>query len=695
MKTNKSMSALGLLFEGFRQCKMIGILTLIITALGAALPPIGVMISAEEDYVREVVNAYEINPLMMLVLLAIPLMALMLFHFLDSRAASDLYHALPHKRITLYVSYAGAILLWLLLLIVVSSLVSVIFCAFSHDYIKLMMDSVVPFAASVFLMSLLIVGGMLVAMSLTGTIFTNIILTGLILFLPRFCYSVLRTVTLSSIPFVSSTGSSGIFANENNLLVTLLVSLFDMDASSSIYDVLSPQWQSVVYTLVLALIYLALGAWVFCRRRSEAAGQSAPTRMHQHVYRIVLTMAYCVFVTAIFVNDLFEGDVDAGVLFGYAVLYLIGILIYFIYELITTKRWRNLLTALPGLAVVAVLNVGVGLGVHLAQNHIVAQRPAASEIESISVGVDDGMIGRQYGAMDYSTYVSLASGNIQITDPTAISLVSYYLDENIKTWETGEDAYWNKYYTSRANEEQTYLEYHVTIRTKHDELARTVLIPVSESDKMMTALESNPDYMSIWRNPPEPIDGTMYSVTGMENKLNDEDMAVLFDQYREEMKAAPFDELYAKQSNYETADVIIQYSFNDDGSIYELECPIYADLMPKTLEKFYQMIYDKQAMDMDKLEEEVQSGKYTEISVDAYNETINAYSYGSGENINEVFEQLKSYILDEPVQAGGAYVYIWLYPEDYNEDNLGLMLPLRPEFFNDEFIREHFEFVER
>lgn len=133
MKQKKMHFSLRLLWEGFQQCKMIGIFSAVIVVLGAVLEPVAqaISLSSSPHYTKVVYEAWAINVTLLVVLLAAPLMTLMLFHFLDNRAASDLYHALPHKRITLYLSYAGAVLLWVVLLLVLGTLASVITCGFT------------------------------------------------------------------------------------------------------------------------------------------------------------------------------------------------------------------------------------------------------------------------------------------------------------------------------------------------------------------------------------------------------------------------------------------------------------------------------------------------------------------------------------------------------------------------------------
>ena len=140
MKHKHSLFSFSLMWEGFRQCQMIGIFALVLVVLGAVLTPAGYAINAAGDpyFIRQVLKVYAVNPVLFLAAPAAPLMTLVLFHFLNSRAASDLYHALPHKRITLYLSYAASILAWVLLLLVVGTVSSLIACAAVHKYITVL-----------------------------------------------------------------------------------------------------------------------------------------------------------------------------------------------------------------------------------------------------------------------------------------------------------------------------------------------------------------------------------------------------------------------------------------------------------------------------------------------------------------------------------------------------------------------------
>ena len=699
MKQKKTHFSLWLLWEGFQQCKMIGIFSAVIVVLGAVLEPVAQAISlgGSPYYTKVVYEAWGINVTLLVVLLAAPLMTLMLFHFLDNRAASDLYHALPHKRITLYLSYAGAVLLWVVLLLVLGTLTSVITCGFTHKYITLLTDSLLPFAASLFCMSFLLVAGMLVSMSVTGTVFTNVLFAGILLFLPRLCVLGLQSSMANALPFLSDSAGTGFFRNANNLLFSGVNVAFNMSENdgTSIETVFSPSWQAYLYTFLLGLLYFVIAAFLFRRRRSEAAGQSAPSRLLQHIYRIVVTMVICIFIVCAMFSEMTNGTLRDE-WFVFLVLYLVAALVYFAYELITTKKWRNLLTALPGLGIVALLNVGILLGMHAVEKHIVAQRPAMQEIESVSFCSTDGtdyISGSNY--LNYRDYINLMSRDIAITDPTAVTLVSYYLDENLKTWEEGgNDAYQSKYYT-----EGDYSSYHVIVRTKDQTLRRLIYVPVSETEKLLNALQTNADYVDAWRNPPQELESTATFGDQMgAYYLSAEQAEELLQTYREELQSADFETLYQTVQNGTTDDTWvsdIDYTFRKNGRSYTLDCAIYQNLTPETTKKFYEMLYAAQKDDLALLSELTKSEKNVSVNMNVYSGSSDSaysgyYAYASDcqpLNQSESLQLLMQYaILDRPMQAGESYVELYLWSEDGLADRgnaIDLQIPIKDSFFDD------------
>lgn len=693
MNSKKSIFSIKLMMEGFRQCKMIGILSLIIMVLGAVLMPAGIAISSSDSSVNvaEAVEAWSINPILVLVIPAVALMTLVLFHFLDTRSASDLYHALPHKRITLYLSYASSIVLWALILLFASAFCSVITCLITSKYIALIMSTVLPYLFSLFLISILIIGGMLIAINLSGTVFTNIVVSGMILFLPRVCFMILQFTIFDNIPILSSGISNNvIFSDDSNLLFGICSMIMGQNISAD--SIFRPEWHSIIYTFILAVIYLVIGALVFCRRSSESAGQSAPTRMHQHVYRIIITMAYCIIVTGALVSAI--GNKDSSIssedIFIFGILYLIGAFIYFVYELITTKKWHNLISALPGLALVAGLNLGLAVGLISIRDYIVDQRPKADEIKSISFGVNSyGLSMTTY--WDYNLYVNMKNAEIEITDPDIISIISYYLDENVMTWKSeGANSYYNKYYHNNSK----YDNYEVAINTGSKELNRIVMIPESDSNKILSIIENIPEYIETWKNPPKPVSmDTMYIESVNGDAFNSKTTEKIFNIYCQELKEISFKDLYEAFNN-RYSNMNISYTFSENGYTKKINCPIYSDIMPKTAEAYFEVLYNEQAEDRNNFESLIKGGKYESIEVSLYGKDENGEDRdiisAMFDNTEESYSKLSKFIKEGPINSDDLYAAIWLYPYDYNNETISFVVPLDKNILKDNYFKENF-----
>lgn len=667
MKQKESIFSWRLIREGFRQCQMIGILFMIATLLGAIFVPVSTYISSVESmqwstgWSRTVLNGLELNPVLLLVLCMAPLMTLVLFHFLDSRAASDIYHALPHKRSTLFCSYALAIVMWVVVVLAVNTAVSLLITLCIRDYVIVLYPTVGAFALTVGLIALLAMAGVLVAMSVTGTVFTNVLVSVLLLFLPRTLIELFYNGTVSNMAFyVAQPETSGFFRSENNLLFGLLTAFF---GGSGFGDSLTdPTWQSLVYTSLLILVYLVLGGVLFCRRRSEAAGQSAPNRWLQHTYRIALTMTFCSFVTISLYNEQALGS-DWIM---YVFLYCIGVLIYCIYELITKRSWRNLGKAMPGLLVVAVLNVAAYGGMHLAQNHIIAQRPAAQEIESISLSYDASYYTPD-SYLQFGDYVAMQASGVEITDADMIALVSYYLDENIKTWENGGvNGYYSKYYNGNGMG-YGYTEYIVQIRTAQKTLCRRIFLPSSEQKTWANALQQTEDYVALWKTLPEPVEGTMTSSFGGQFSLEDTALAQVWDSYQKELAACDFEPLYQAITNWDDIYAVIQYQCVYEGNSYILSCPIVAELMPNTTQLYAESIQAQYSEETETLPDfvaqyaEENLGLWIQI-MDGQNDTLVAEyyqdPYGSLRQGTELIAQLYEYRQPGAISPDDTYVTI-------------------------------------
>ena len=435
-KTSVGPTAIGsrffnvrLFFEGVKRLKIIAIGALILALTASILIPViswinyanqyerdcwneepvyddaGNVIDIQMVYVEKEIVPHKVEPyLLCLPLYVLPFTApfffFVLFSFLHKRKQSDFFHAIPYTRTCVFVSFTAAALASVAAIAVLSSLLSgVIYaaCPFTTFAIGELLSVLgVSILSAAFLSSF-----MMLSLSLTGTPSTSLLLFGLFALITRvvlalFSFAVdnFTIVRASFYPFLS-------------MYWYLPFRMFIQNTSYT--EGIPPYAHLVPYTIVVTLALFAAAGLFYKLRRSEMAERSAPSRRLQSIFRCLFTLPFALLLTTMVMID--EIDFDVAL-----VLFVITLLVYFLYELITTKRLRNLPRATPWLgavvggAVVFVLSFSVfGAAVH-------ADIPE-EKIESVSIT-----------PVYSSTYESLKTGSIPSSDERVIDLVSYALD---------------------------------------------------------------------------------------------------------------------------------------------------------------------------------------------------------------------------------------------------------------------------
>ena len=390
-KTSVGPTAIGsrffnvrLFFEGVKRLKIIAIGALILALTASILIPViswinyanqyerdcwneepvyddaGNVIDIQMVYVEKEIVPHKVEPyLLCLPLYVLPFTApfffFVLFSFLHKRKQSDFFHAIPYTRTCVFVSFTAAALASVAAIAVLSSLLSgVIYaaCPFTTFAIGELLSVLgVSILSAAFLSSF-----MMLSLSLTGTPSTSLLLFGLFALITRvvlalFSFAVdnFTIVRASFYPFLS-------------MYWYLPFRMFIQNTSYT--EGIPPYAHLVPYTIVVTLALFAAAGLFYKLRRSEMAERSAPSRRLQSIFRCLFTLPFALLLTTMVMID--EIDFDVAL-----VLFVITLLVYFLYELITTKRLRNLPRATPWLgavvggAVVFVLSFSVfGAAVH-------------------------------------------------------------------------------------------------------------------------------------------------------------------------------------------------------------------------------------------------------------------------------------------------------------------------------------------
>ena len=105
---------------------------------------------------------------------------------------------------------------------------------------------------------------------------------------------------------------------------------------------------------------------------------------------------------------------------GVVIIYFFAVFVYFIYELLSTKKVKNLVKVIPGIIVVAILNVAIVFSIFGITEYIKNFQPEAKEVEYVVIHQDHG---RDYDMLtDRIYFVDLVKDG-KITDERIIKLL--------------------------------------------------------------------------------------------------------------------------------------------------------------------------------------------------------------------------------------------------------------------------------
>lgn len=593
---NKKLFSGGLYLEGIRQTRVIGILSIILITFAAVIGPIGnaiIQMAEEARYIgnepyvieRETVTGLSMNPALMFVFIVIaPAMVFTLFGFMNKRNTSDFYHSIPHTRLCILVSFALSIISWIAVAIISTCAVSSLVYAILGKYYVAVYSTLLKYAVGCFVISLLVISATVLAMSITGTLMTNLILTCLILFVPRICYYAFDSACASSVQILVAGHVLPLSGTGYNMLTDLFMSSFTM--SNGDYLSLFFSASGLIYTTLLAAIYAVLAALFFGRRKSETAGNSAPSRRLQALYRCAVTMVVCFIAVFVIVSE--TNSLDEGDIVGIAFLYIIAILVYFIYELITTRKLKNLARAIPGLLVVVVLNVALISAGAITKNAALSYSPDADDIDGVQIVNNFSY----YRSLDYLEYKQLIYGDYTITDPEAKKIISKSLADNISCIKS------NKRLWTDFNITET-----VKINTGSGTKYRTLWLTEDDADKLSRMLFDNDDYRNDFTKLPDDY-SSLWISSDFADRIMREDNGgdEIYECLKKEMAKISYDELYDHlRDSGQYSDIRIEVTTLYKSSTVSFEVPVCGDLFPETFNLYLEKVTAEVNNDTDEM----------------------------------------------------------------------------------------------
>lgn len=366
--------------EGLRQLRLSGgIVGAIIFAISILFPIVAMVIYRSNIGVPpQPVSLVATAPMLILFMYLGPIVfTMVLFAFLNKRSGSDFYGSLPNTRTSIFVSFFASVATYLIGIIVITVLATSLLWMISPLFFNLQN---IPYVLGTFVCgTLLMAAACLIALSVSGTAFTNLSLIVLIAFLPRLIITVFIG-TVQGATGIMPAEAFGILRPDYNIPFGLFASALPQLSRGT--EAMFSSLGSMGYSLALAILYLVIAGFLFKKRRSEAAEKSTVHPILQHIVRCAISIPISLIFTVVFV---LAKDINSGVITTFLIVWTVTTLIYFIFELISTRKVRNLVKAIPVYFLVMAFNAVFGFSILGVNAMVESYRPSANDIAGIQI----------------------------------------------------------------------------------------------------------------------------------------------------------------------------------------------------------------------------------------------------------------------------------------------------------------------
>ena len=626
--------------EGIRQLKIVGILFTVVMCLEALLIPIGTVIQAQQirtvEMTRSLVTLLRMHPLIVLPMYTLaPVAVLMLFSFLNKRRASDFYHAIPVTRAAMFISLFAAVMFWVLLSILASSAVSVVTCLCLSQHIQLDLSGVGMLLLNTFLGAAFVAACTALAMSITGTLFNNIVVAGLIFFAPRLLLTVCRMLIHGYVNILSG-GIDGILldASYNIPLGILTGVLSTADATTILHS-----YSSAAYTAVVAFVYFLAANLLFRLRKSEAAGYAAATPILQHVNRLVITFLVSLMPTSVLFLGMNSGSGSTD-MYYIVVLYIVAAIAFCVYELITTKKPKQLLKVAPTFLLVLAADAAMLLGVFLGCRSTLAFRPTVDEIRGISfTSLENG-----------GSYFSRHYADIILYDKDAYAVVS----ERLRVCAENNSAV--------SGLEESYRDYFLTVKIytgSNSVHERRLAFSADQLKVLEKAMDKSEAYRKIFTLPERDS-----GISPWHTQLSTDEADAVYDTMQKESKKLSFEQLYALLTNgdYPKVDnTLTQFTVEVTyrNKVYSFDVPLNTAYFPESCTLYLSYRYKSTEGMQDDMLQSLEEGNAGLDIYDNRGDSMQQYFVSPEQLTKAQLNALKNALVRKAPTKDDAFCLIW------------------------------------
>ena len=460
---DKKLFSSRLMLEGLRQTRLIGIIGMVVMLVCSVSS--GLLYEFDRIYESDY-SWFELNPFIMLVMFLVPMTVILsLFGFMNKRNACDFYHAVPFTRTCIYLSFFASAIVWCFLIISEGTLISALFLIF-HGCSLFFTQMITMFAISI-TGCIYMCAVAAFSMTITGTYLTNVCVAIMLVTAPRCFIGVIYRMLAEATPFIVYEKNGILFDYSYNVVFGVVEKFLESDAFNSYY-------KSILYTLVLSAVFFVSGLALFVKRKSESATKASVNRVLQCVFRIIPAMLISIIpIAGIFDAYVYNRSIDKTEVI---VAYAFCVLVYFLYELITTRKFGNLLRALPTFLIVILANLAIIFGLRYTYNKDVSMSFKAENVEYVIVNDVDNLN---------------SENNTKIYNDEIKKLLCELYDETVKSWNNKQNFYYNFYHTNSNRVT-------VTFHCNSKDYVRVVAMDGNRFERLCMYLSNEKEYVDLF-----------------------------------------------------------------------------------------------------------------------------------------------------------------------------------------------------
>ncbi|MBQ1821631.1 MAG: hypothetical protein II117_08525 [Clostridia bacterium] len=357
-------------------------------------------------------------PMLFFLYIMLPIMVFGAYRWMNKRAQSDFYHAIPLTRTQLYGSTSAAILLWIVIALVsFAGFRAILYAAFDlpFNYLLYLCVFLNMLIAAVEILAAFSIGS-----ALTGTKFVAFFSGLVVLFLPRAALSAFWIMVEIDSAFAVPFSALPFFMNPAfNIAATPIHSI--------VYRADFANVPAMLYSLLYACALLVLGGLAFHKRRSEAAEIPYASRLLQTTVGVCFGLLPLAGLTVLLNVRYRYGyssySVPYELLTPLAVTSVLFSFAFFcLYELISSRKMKAVARAMkfyPACLVIAafLLFVPAWIGTRRAQPKV-----TAGEIRSYRIN-NESTLTVPYGRNGDDSYAKLVLSQHSFTDETGKRLI--------------------------------------------------------------------------------------------------------------------------------------------------------------------------------------------------------------------------------------------------------------------------------